>query len=202
MQKGSRKVCSVEEARRIARDHLETPLPKRWLHVQAVAAKAEKIGAILFDADEARVLTVAAWLHDIGYAPDIAKTQFHPLDGARWLLEEGFEDRVTALVAHHSCAASEAELRGFEQCLSAFPNEGSNASDALLFSDMTTGPEGQNLSAQERLDEIISRYGDNHLVTQTIQSKTTSILAAIQRVESLFERKNVRTFKNGTLCEP
>jgi hypothetical protein len=27
-------------------------------------------------------LVAAAWLHDIGYAPELAKTGFHPLDGS------------------------------------------------------------------------------------------------------------------------
>ncbi|WP_394378549.1 hypothetical protein [Saccharopolyspora spinosa] len=30
-------------------------------------------------------LVAAAWLHDIGYSPEIGHTHFHPLDGARWL---------------------------------------------------------------------------------------------------------------------
>ncbi|WP_406239339.1 hypothetical protein [Nocardia sp. NBC_01009] len=29
----------------------------------------------------------AAWLHDIGYAPDIARIGFHPVDGAEFLRE-------------------------------------------------------------------------------------------------------------------
>ncbi|MFF0177015.1 DNA methyltransferase family protein [Micromonospora profundi] len=38
----------------------------------------------------------AAWLHDIGYAPEIVDTGFHALDGGRWLLREGF---IRALLA-------------------------------------------------------------------------------------------------------
>ena len=30
-------------------------------------------------------MTAAAWLHDIGYAPAVDDTGFHPLDGARYL---------------------------------------------------------------------------------------------------------------------
>lgn len=33
--------------------------------------------------NERATLVVAAWLHDIGYAPEIGHTLFHPLDGAR-----------------------------------------------------------------------------------------------------------------------
>lgn len=31
------------------------------------------------------LLVAAAWLHDIGYAPELRDTGFHPLDGARHL---------------------------------------------------------------------------------------------------------------------
>jgi HD superfamily phosphodiesterase len=31
------------------------------------------------------LLEAAAWLHDIGYSPEIAVSGFHPLDGARYL---------------------------------------------------------------------------------------------------------------------
>ena len=104
--------CLVEHAKKIAEQHLAKAIPRRWSHVPAVGAKAEKIGVILFDAKDVAVLAAAAWLHDVGYAPDLAATGFHPLDGARWLRKDGFDDRVTNLVAHHSCAHVEAAERG------------------------------------------------------------------------------------------
>src|SRR5690242_11212814 len=99
-----------DDARRLAEQHLATELPRRWRHVQAVAAKASGIASIL-TAPDRPVLVAAAWLHDIGYAGDLAVTGFHPLDGARWLQRRGFDARVTALVAHHSCALVEADER-------------------------------------------------------------------------------------------
>src|SRR6476469_1516238 len=43
------------------------PLPRRWAHVQGVAARARGLVPVLgADAD---LLEAAAWLHDIGYAP-------------------------------------------------------------------------------------------------------------------------------------
>ena len=66
-------------AERLARTLLEGPLPRRWAHVQGVAAQARSLAPML--GDDADLLEAAAWLHDIGYAPDLAKTGFHPLDG-------------------------------------------------------------------------------------------------------------------------
>ncbi|MFD6265614.1 HDIG domain-containing metalloprotein [Micromonospora chalcea] len=95
-----------------------------------VAAKAERLASLVgADGD---LLIAAAWLHDIGYAPSIADTGFHSLDGARWLILHGFDRRLAALVAHHSCATYEADERGLGQVLRAeFPQEESEISDPL-----------------------------------------------------------------------
>jgi HD superfamily phosphodiesterase len=54
-------------ARNVARGLLAEALPRQWAHVHGVAAKAERAAASLTLSDE--VLVVAAWLHDVGYAP-------------------------------------------------------------------------------------------------------------------------------------
>ncbi|MFI9641838.1 HD domain-containing protein [Micromonospora sp. NPDC051925] len=113
----------VDTAREVARHLLETPLPRRWSHVQAIAAKADRISAAVPIEDRA-VLVASAWLHDVGYSPDLVDTGFHSLDGARWLRRERFNERIAALVAHHSCAWLEAEERGLGDVLAAeFPRE-------------------------------------------------------------------------------
>src|SRR5580693_4887911 len=67
----------------LARAKLREPLPRRWSHSRGVAARARTLAPIL--GPDASLLTAAAWLHDIGYAPALAETGFHPLDGARYL---------------------------------------------------------------------------------------------------------------------
>ncbi|MEU2875944.1 HD domain-containing protein [Streptomyces sp. NPDC007070] len=89
----------------------ESLLPRlgnRWPHTQAVAARAQEAVAAVAEADR-DLLVAAAWLHDIGYAPELRDTGFHPLDGARYLEALGASAR---LVAHHSGAVCEAEQRG------------------------------------------------------------------------------------------
>src|SRR5215467_3367560 len=98
-------------AKAIAVEQLAETLPRRWAHVQAVARKAEAVGSVLMEPREAVHLVSAAWLHDIGYAPALVSTGFHALDGARWLRRHGFDERVAALVAYHSCAYLEASER-------------------------------------------------------------------------------------------
>ncbi|MEW2441355.1 HD domain-containing protein [Micromonospora marina] len=172
-----------EEASGLARIHLADSLPRRWRHVRGVAAKAEKL-AWMVGAD-ADVLIASAWLHDIGYAPGIADTGFHSLDGGRWLLRQHFDRRIAALVAHHSCASFEAEERGLADELAAeFPREESAAADALWFADMTTGPDGEDLTVGERLAEIRNRYGPQDLVTRFWKRAEGPLMEAVKRTQA------------------
>nr|WTA71165.1 HD domain-containing protein [Micromonospora sp. NBC_00855] len=151
--------------------------------MKAVAEKAADIAPIL-GPGERPLLVAAAWLHDIGYAPDIVRTGFHALDGARWLQSEGCCIRLAALVAHHSCAGFEAEERGLAAELHAgFADEGSELRDALWYADMTTGPDGQALSVHDRLAEVRARYGPDHLVTRFWARAEPALLAAVRRTE-------------------
>ena len=178
----------VDAAREIARHKLEAPLPRRWAHVRAVAAKAQAVGEAVAPEDR-DVLVASAWLHDVGYSPDLVDTGFHPLDGGRWLRRERFDDRIARLVAHHSCAWLEAEERGLYDVLVAeFPREESAVADALCFSDMTTGPDGQDFEVLERLAEIRSRYGPDHLVTRFIIRAEPEMVAAVRRTQARFAR--------------
>lgn len=173
-----------QAAEQMARRHLEAALPQRWRHVDGVARNASRLAAALFAGADAEALMAAAWVHDVGYAPDICDTGFHPLDGAVWLRQAGFDDRVTALVAYHTCADIEAEERGFAEGLQIFPREVSLVADALLYADMTSGPDGQEFAVSARLDEIVSRYGEGHGVARFIRRARPVILEAAGRVEA------------------
>src|SRR6516165_7980111 len=67
----------------LARPLLADALPRRWSHVQGVAARARTLRPS--PGPDAGLLEAAAWLHDIGYLPDLAATGLHGLDGARYL---------------------------------------------------------------------------------------------------------------------
>ncbi len=174
---------AVTEARTLASIKLAESLPRRWAHVQAVAAKAERIAHVL-PAPERTTLAAAAWLHDIGYAPDIAATGLHALDGARWLRGHGFDTQLVSLVANHSCATYEADERGLgAELRSEFPAEESALADALWYADMTTGPDGQDFNIHDRLAEVRSRYGPEHLVTRFWARAEPAIVATVRRTE-------------------
>ncbi len=140
-------------AAELARKLLEVPLPRRWAHVQGVAAQARSLAPIL--GDDADLLEAAAWLHDIGYSPKLADTGFHPLDGARYLRDVEHADLVLCrLVANHSCAIIEADERGLANVLSSeFPVPAPMLNDALAYCDMTTTPH-RSLSSRCRIGSL------------------------------------------------
>lgn len=111
----------------------------------------------LFSAEDGELLICAALLHDVGYAPELAATRFHSLDGALYLRSVGAPDRLVNLVAHHSCAVLEAELRGLSGELAEFEDERTALRDALWWADMTTTPDGAQTTAAERVAEIQRR---------------------------------------------
>lgn len=159
-------------------------LERRWRHVQAVGARAHQLCFAVAD-DEQDVLIAAAWLHDVGYAPTIAHTGLHSLDGARYLDTVGLPRRVTALVAHHTGARFEAARRGLAADLDAYEREDGPLADALTTADLTIGPSGQPVSAQERIAEILTRYAPDSPVHQAIAEGRQLLLAAVERVDAL-----------------
>ena len=153
----------------------------RWDHVRGVARQAQRVSPAL-DEDDRPYLVAAAWLHDIGYAPTLAATAFHPLDGARHLRALGHE-RLARLVAYHSSARWEAEALGLSDDLAAFPREDSATADALTYCDMTTSPTGQRITLAGRLAEIAERYGAEHLVVRCLQRAHDHLAGAVRRTE-------------------
>jgi hypothetical protein len=168
-------------AAELARKLLEVPLPRRWAHVQGVAAQARSLAPIL--ADDADLLEAAALLHDIGYSPDLAETDFHPLDGARYLRDvEHADSSLCRLVANHSCAILEADERGLAGVLSGeFPSPDPKLNDALAYCDMTTTPTGDVVSVHDRLSEIVERYGPQDVVTRFIHRAEPELVSSVVR---------------------
>jgi len=171
-------------AQDLARTLLADALPRRWSHVQGVAARARTLASAL--GEDAALLEAAAWLHDIGYHPDLADTGLHGLDGARYLRDTQHADPMLCrLVAHHSCAVIEAEERDLIYVLTReFPQPPQDLGDALTFCDMTTSPDGKHVHVERRLAEIHDRYGSGHLVSRSISRATPFILEAVGQVNA------------------
>jgi hypothetical protein len=170
-------------AEHVAQTLLQDSLPRRWAHVQGVAAQARSLAPVL--GSDADLVEAAAWLHDIGYAPGLITTGFHPLDGARYLRDTQQADAMLCrLVAHHSCAIIEAAERGLADVLTLeFEPAPDALASALTYCDMTTSPDGEPVPVETRLAEIHDRYGPGHLVSRSIQRATPTILRAVEQTQ-------------------
>jgi putative nucleotidyltransferase with HDIG domain len=174
---------TVLRARVIAEERLGSLAP-RWAHVRGVAAAAELMAAGLATVD-ADAVVAAAWLHDVGYAPSVRSTSFHPVDGAVFVRAEGFPAVVVSLVAYHTGAAFEARERGLSDALAEFPEPPELLLDVLTCADLTTGPDGSCVRAEDRVSEILSRYPEDDPVHRAIERSAPTLLAAVARVDAL-----------------
>jgi HD domain len=170
---------ALEEWAKSQAERLIEPLGNRWMHVQAVARQAGRVAAVL-SADDGEVLVAAALLHDVGYAPSLNLLGFHPVDGARFLRTHG-QERLACLVAHHSGARFEAEERGLVDELADLPLEEGPVMDALSYADMTTGPAGQSMTLDQRIDEIQRRYPPDDPVHRAIVRARPLLQVAVER---------------------
>jgi hypothetical protein len=168
---------------------LLAPLGDRWLHVQGVVKTARWVGEVLNEEDRS-YLIAAAYLHDIGYAPSLVHTGFHPLDGARYIRSFGYE-RLACLVAHHSEARFEAKLRGLALELNDFPRERSATADTLTYCDLTVDSVGKPVSLQERAHDIYSRYGETDIVSQAFREAMPYFSLAIARTRLRLRKRGL-----------
>ena len=166
-------------------ERLIAPLGDRWTHVQAVADKARSV-AVVLSAEDADLLVAAALVHDVGYAPSLNRLGFHAVDGARFLRAQG-QERLARLVAHHSGARFEAEERDLVEELAAFSIEDGPVMDALIFADMTTGPTGQPVTLDQRIEEVRRRYSSDDPVHRAIVRARPMLQAAIDRTRHRLE---------------
>lgn len=174
-------MITSDEARGIARSLLEHELPRRWAHTQGVAARARSLARVL--GDDAELIEVVAWLHDIGYARRVASTGFHSLDGATYLRGlPQVPEVVCQLVAHHTGAAIEGDERGIPAG-GEFGVPPSELLDALTYCDLSTAVDGVPTTVDERLTEILTRYPDDHVVHRSIRRSAPLLRRATRNVE-------------------
>ena len=168
---------TIDEARDLAGEHLSA-LGDRWRHVLRVGSLAElliRTGRV----DE--VVGVAAWLHDLGYAPQIERTGFHPIDGAEYLRAVGAPYELVGLVARHTGASYEAEERGLVAQLAALPEPSAGNLDVVTLIDLSVGPDGSLTTPGERVEEIRSRYDARHPAHRAVARARGELLASAAR---------------------
>jgi len=124
-----------------------------WIRMRAVVATTDKA----LSADQARTLELAALLHDVGRAIDPDNRRPHAFTAADLLDAVGLGD-VATIVAHHSGAEHEAELRGLQH-LDRWREFDSDLVAMLTYLDRTTGADGATITVAERRAGLVARYG-------------------------------------------
>jgi hypothetical protein len=131
-------------------------------------------------------LADAAWLHDIGRSPTMAGTGLHSLDGAEWLREHDWPEATCRLVAWHSAPLAEARLRGIDDALvSAFDPPPDVPLASLTWADMTSSPEGDRCSVDQRLAEILARHPPDSVVHRATVASAEELRAAVRLIDDL-----------------
>ena len=115
----------------------------RWQHILGVARRAQALAEKLRPNDDlfVQAMFLLGMLHDFGYefAEDPGK---HPQIGGEILKRQGY--RYWREVENHGNADI---------------TEVSDELFILCFADLTTGPNGENFTVRERIDNIAQRYG-------------------------------------------
>lgn len=174
-------VIDSVRARELAELWLAKAEPRRWRHVRGVGIKAESLSrAMLLEDRDRDVLIAAGYIHDIGYAPDLKQTGLHQLDGARFIRALG-DERLACLVAHHSEARFEVGIRGHGEELSEYPREDTRVYDALVYCDLTTGPDGKTMTFEDRIREVHERYGEGD-ISRALRMAEPYLKAAVDRI--------------------
>lgn len=171
---------NLEEARRLAAEHLST-LGPRWTHVKTVGALAEGLVDVGLVGE---IVAVAAWLHDIGYAPGLRVSGFHSLDGAWYLRDIDAPGPLVALVARHTGAEFEANERGLRGALRELPAAVPTDLDVLTLVDLVVGPDGDLTTPEDRINEISSRYATDDPVHRAVSRSSSELLAAAARARA------------------
>ena len=135
-----------------------------------------------------RLLLAAARFQDNDYAPTLRKNGIKPLDGGLYLRDHKWDQRLTALVAHHSGARFVPVERGFADLMSMFPFEDSSLSDALCYADQTVGPHGKRMTIEYRINEAIARHGPDSPNARARVERVPYLLAVAGRVEKRLAR--------------
>jgi hypothetical protein len=162
-------------------------LAGRLAHSATVASQIERAAALV-EAEWRDPARDAAWLHDIGYHPDLALTGFHPLDGARWLRNHGWRTETCRLVAWHTESIAEARIYGLdEELMAEFDAPPQRPAAALAWADLTSSPSGQCWDPERRFADILDRYPPGSLVHEATRASLPALRASVRDIQDLLD---------------
>ncbi len=155
----------------------------RLRHVRTAAAAALLVCDTVAREDVV-LLLCATVLHDIGYAPAVRSSGFHPLDGGCWLLSGGAPATVAGAVARHSESLLQPGAAAWPTDPTVLPAAPGPVADAITYADQTTTADGRRTTL---LDRLVAR-GRCRLPTDAVAGerdrlRTERLAYAVARVE-------------------
>lgn len=164
-------------------------LATRLDHSAAVAAQIDRVAGLV-EPGWRSAAGDAAWLHDVGYNPDLARTGFHPLDGARWLRDHHWPTATCRMVAWHTEPLEEARQCDLDwELTEEFARPPRLAAAALAWADLTSSPSGERWDPERRLAEILDRYPPGFVVHEATRASLPALRAAVQEIEDLLDNR-------------
>lgn len=167
----------IGNARRLAHKLLKNN-PKRLQHTLGVVDLSIKTlfrEGYKVDSDIYKNVVCSAYLHDIGYSEEINHTKFHPYDGYMYLKKLGISDNISLPVLYHT--GSELLVHMFpskfhSEVVEFFKKESIITIEQMKYislldsSDIRINSEGVEVSVEDRLQDIVNRYGENHYLVE------------------------------------
>ncbi len=155
--------------------------PKRLEHILQVAecvhSSANELGL------NAPLAYCAALLHDVGYLEELKVTGFHPIDGANFLSREGYPE-IAALIVCHSNSPEQAHIKKLpEISISEDP-----IAKLITYWDVQTKQGGELVSYDQRLEDIVARYGEESDVTRAHRMAEPRIRKIIKEFSSSLDK--------------
>ena len=166
--------------------------PQRFRHVEGAARAAAHVTARIPDLPRGPVIA-AAWLHDIGYAADLRVTGFHPLDGALFLDDGGWDSEIVRLVAHHSHSRLLAPYYDADSRLSRFAITQGLAGDVVTFADVVSGVHGAGVTVSDRIAELRARPASGPAIPDDVRETRYRLLRQSAENVRWRVRRGVRT---------
>jgi HAD superfamily hydrolase (TIGR01484 family) len=162
-------------------DELFHQNPARLRHMRDAASVAQDVADLGGVApDVCRQLETAALAHDLGYAPQLQRTGYHPLDGALFLEECGEDPLVVEAVLRHSRAGLRSDLPpAVQQVYGQRPPrpEATWLVDAVTWCDWRAAGIGGRVGLGARLQDILQRHSGDEAKARRARALVAAVRA-------------------------
>lgn len=138
------------------------------LYTVAVARKCKSFGRIIgLSEEEIDLLLMAAYLHNAGRFIEEKKSRIHQHNAYITLKNLGWNEDVCLLILHHldgyglrKLIAPTSSTHVFKEPL---PARLETLNQILTLSSLITGPKGESVTLEERIELGVKRYNENHI---------------------------------------